>query len=140
MRGMTRPTARDLPTAFADLVRLHPRCAILDEVAYRNARDMIDALTSLPKLSRGQGDYLDTLTILFEAYEAEHHAIDASRFGPLDALRHLMAEHDMTASDLGALLGERSLGPKVLNGRRELSKAHLRKLADHFKVSADLFL
>lgn len=60
--------------------------------------------------------------------------------GPLDILRHLMAEHEMNASDLGRLLNERSLGPKILNGTRELSKAHIRKLAQHFGVPADLFL
>ena len=140
MRRVTKLAPRDRPTGFADLVRLHPPRAIHDEVAYRNAREIIDALTSLPKLSPGQGDYLDTLTILFEAYEDENHPPDASNVGPLDALRHLMAEHGMSASDLGRLLGERSLGPKILNGQRELSKSHLRKLANQFKVSADLFL
>ena len=51
-----------------------------------------------------------------------------------------MAARDTNASDLGRLLGERSLGPKILSGQRELSKAHIRKLADHFGVSAGLFL
>jgi HTH-type transcriptional regulator/antitoxin HigA len=140
MTRLTSRAARDLPTDFRDLVRLHPPRAIHDEVAYRNTQEMIDALTSVPKLSRGQTDYLDTLTILFEAYEDEHHAISAANVRPLDALRELMEEHGMSSSDIGRLLGERSLGPKILNKQRELSKAHLRKLAEHFKVSADLFL
>lgn len=140
MRRITKVTAGDLPTDFDSLVRLHPPCAVRDKAAFENAQEMIDALTSLPKLSRGQGEYLDTLTILLEAYEDEHHPIDASKLGPLDVLRHLMEEHDMSASDLGRLLGERSLGPKVLNGQRDLSKSHIRKLADRFKVSTDLFL
>ena len=46
----------------------------------------------------------------------------------------------MSASELGRLLCERSLGVKKLNKHRELSKSHIRKLADYFKVSADLFL
>ena len=140
MRRVAAPRPDALPTEFAELVRLHPPRAIHDDVAYRNAQEVIDALTRLPKLSRGQRDYLDTLTILFEAYEDQRHAIDASAVGPLDVLRHLLAEHGMSASDLGRLLGERSLGPKVLSGRRDLSKAHIRTLAAHFKVSAELFL
>jgi antitoxin component HigA of HigAB toxin-antitoxin module len=46
----------------------------------------------------------------------------------------------MTASDLGELLGNRSLGSKVLRGERELSKTHLRILAERFKVDAGLLL
>jgi HTH-type transcriptional regulator/antitoxin HigA len=135
-----RALPRDLPTDFDSLVRLYPPCAINDHAAFENTQEMIDALTSIPKLSRGQGDYLETLSILLEAYEDEHHAIDGSQVGPLDALRQLMEERGMSASDLGRLLGERSLGVKVLNGHRELSKSHIRKLADHFKVPGDLFL
>jgi HTH-type transcriptional regulator/antitoxin HigA len=144
MRRASKLTARalprELPADFDSLVRLHPPCAIHDEAGFENTQEMIDALTSIPKLSRGQDDYLETLTILLEAYEEEHHAIDGSRVGPLDVLRHLMGEHGMSASDLGRLLGERSLGVKILNGHRELSKAHIRKLADHFNVPGDLFL
>ena len=40
----------------------------------------------------------------------------------------------MTASDLGRLLGNRTLGAAILAGRRNLSKAHIKKLAEHFKV------
>ena len=130
----------DLPADFDSLVRLHVPRAIRDEVDYRNARGMIDALTSVPKLSKGQLDYLDTLTILFEAYEAEHHDIDTSKIGPLDSLRALMDEHAMSASDMGRLLGERSLGSKILTGQREMSKAHIRTLATRFGVRADLFI
>ena len=40
-----------LPTTFADLVRLFPPQAIHDEVGYSNMQEMIDRLTSLPKLT-----------------------------------------------------------------------------------------
>ena len=131
---------KKLPSEFSELVRLHPPCAIHDKVAYRNTLKVVSALVDAPELSAGQGEYLQTLAILVEAYEREHLPIDTSVVSGLDALRFLMEAHGMNASDLGRLLGERSLGPKVLNGRRELSKAHIRRLADHFKVQADLFL
>jgi antitoxin component HigA of HigAB toxin-antitoxin module len=51
----------------------------------------------------------------------------------------MLNEQDMGASDLGRLLGNRPLGSAILRGERELSKAHIRILADHFKVSTDLF-
>ena len=140
MPRVTGASGRTLPTTFDELLRRHPLVAIHDEVAFENAQEMIDALTSRPKLTRGQEQYLDTLSILAEAYERERHPIDASDVGPLDVLRQLMAAHQMNASDLGRLLGERSLGPKILKGDRALSKSHIRTLADHFGLPADVFL
>ena len=46
----------------------------------------------------------------------------------------------MSASDLGRLLGDRSLGPRILNGDRALSKAHIKILANHFNVSPAVLL
>jgi antitoxin component HigA of HigAB toxin-antitoxin module len=55
-------------------------------------------------------------------------------------LRYLMRGREMSASDLGRLLGERSLGPAILRGDRELSKAHVRTLCAHFRVSPVVFI
>jgi len=41
----------------------------------------------------------------------------------------------MNASDLGRLLGDRAIGAKVMSGSRELSKSHIKVLADRFAVS-----
>lgn len=129
-----------LPTSFAELVRVFPPQAIHDEIGYANTLEMIDRLTSLPRMSAAQTEYLQTLTILFEAYENEHERIDASRLTPLRVLHFLVESNDMSAGDLGRLLGNRALGAKILSGSRELSKAHIRKLAERFKVDAGLFL
>jgi len=51
----------------------------------------------------------------------------------------MLKEQSLTGSDLGRLPGNRPLGGAILRGERELSKAHIRILADHFKVSTDLF-
>jgi HTH-type transcriptional regulator / antitoxin HigA len=129
-----------LPTTFADLVRLFPPQAIHDDVGYSNTQEIIDRLTSLANLTQGQTDYLETLTILFEAYEAEREQIDTSHLAPIDVLRFLLESNNMSGSDLGRLLGNRELGPKILNGTRQLSKTHIRLLANRFKVEAGLFL
>jgi antitoxin component HigA of HigAB toxin-antitoxin module len=51
----------------------------------------------------------------------------------------MLKEQGMGGSDLGRLLGNRPLGSAILRGERQLSKAHIRILAEHFKVSTDLF-
>ncbi len=126
-----------LPTDFNELVRMHPPRAIKDQIDYDNMQEAIDALTCIPKLSRGQKEYLETLTILFAAYEDVE--FKAPKVTPIAALHALMAEHEMSASELGRLLGERSLGSKILNSERELSKAHIRTLSKYFGVGVDLF-
>ena len=59
----------------------------------------------------------------------------------VDSLRHLLEENGMNASDLARLLGvHASMGSKILKGERALTVDHLRKLAERFKVSAELFM
>jgi HTH-type transcriptional regulator/antitoxin HigA len=142
---MTMPTTRNadrrLPRRFEQLVAEMPPQAIMDEVHYDNTVDMIDRLMAAGKLSEGQQLYLETLVQLVQAYEANHHAIDTAGLGGMDALRHLLAENDMSASDLARLLDMHvSMGSKILKGDRSLTVEHLRKLADRFKVSPELFI
>ena len=130
-----------LPGRFRDLVAEMPPRPIRDEIDYRNTIEMLDRLTSLATMTKGQADYLETLAVLVDAYEAEHHAIDASSITPLHVLKHLIEQQGMNGSQLGELLGgNRSLGGKILRGERQLSKAHVRVLAERFKVSPGLFL
>ena len=116
-----------------------PLRPVHDEVEYDNAIQMLDSLVGF-KLNKDQLDYVEVLTTLVGTHEDKHHAIDTSDISGLDSLKPLLEHSNMTASDLGLLLGNRSLGSKILRGERELSKAHLRILADRFKVDAGLFL
>ena len=131
-------SSQNLPTDFKSLVQMYPPCAIHDDVAYENTQEVVDALTNLSRRTVGQEKYLETLTILMAKYEEATERI-GENVAPLNALRHLMEEHEMSASDLGRLLGERSLGSKILSGNRGLSKSHIAKLSAHFGVSPELF-
>ncbi len=57
-----------------------------------------------------------------------------------ERIAHMIELAEMTASDLGDLLGNRSLGSKLVRGEREPSKTHIRILAERFKVSPAFFL
>jgi len=135
----TKSNFRRLPKTYGGLVAMLPPRPIHDDVDLANATEMIDRLAGF-NLNADQEDYLEALSTFVEAYEAERFPIDDSRITPLDALKALLAGHDMTASDLGRLLGNRTLGAAILAGRRNLSKAHIKKLAGHFKVEPGLFL
>ena len=137
----TQNAKHKLPRRFNELVALMPPQAIMDDVHYENTTEMIDRLMAAGRLTKGQELYLETLVQLVQVYEAGHHAIDTAGLGGLDALRHLLAENDMNASDLARMLGiHPSMGSKILNGERSLTIGHLRKLADRFKVGPELFM
>jgi len=130
-----------LPGRFADLVLGMPPQAIMDEDQYAGTLEMVDRLMASGKLTAGQSVYLETLVQLVQAYEASHHAVDTSGISGLATLKHLMAENDMNACDLGRLLGiHASMGSKILNGDRALTIEHVKKLAARFKVSPSVFI
>jgi HTH-type transcriptional regulator/antitoxin HigA len=131
----TKTFNRDkIPRKYAELVGLFMPRPLHDEVDYRNALGVLDAMAGF-KMNADQDDYFDAIATFVEKYEAQHHSIDGSKLTPVQLIRSLMDEHDMNESDLGRLLGDRSLGHRILKGERDLSKVHIRRLAEHFSLN-----
>jgi HTH-type transcriptional regulator/antitoxin HigA len=128
------------PREYERLVRMFPLRPVRTRADYDRAIRMIDMLAGLEQPTRDQSDYLEVLSNEVERYEHEREPIDDSGLSPLDSLKYLLEEHDMTASDLGRLLGNRQLGSAILRGERSLSKAHIALLAEHFRVEPGLFI
>ncbi len=125
---------------WAELTAVLPLRPIHDNIEYDNAVELLDRIAVLDERTEDQEDYIETLSGLVEQYDDKHFAINDSDISPIESLLYLCEQNDMTASALGELLGNRSLGSKVLRGERQLSKEHIRKLCDRFSVSSDLFL
>jgi HTH-type transcriptional regulator/antitoxin HigA len=51
-----------------------------------------------------------------------------------------MEQRGLRQADLVPIFGSRSVASNVLNGKREPSKAHIRRLAEFFHVSPEVFL
>jgi HTH-type transcriptional regulator/antitoxin HigA len=129
-----------VPKDYAGLCRLHLPRPISDQVDFDNVTEITDAMAG-HKLTADQEDYFDLLCRLIEDYEKEHAQLAAPKVSGMDALQHLLDAHDMTAADLARLLDvHRTLGAMILRGERQLTLKHVRILAKHFGVSADLFL
>lgn len=129
-----------LPKDYAGLCRMLTPRPIHDKVDYENVTEITDAMAG-HKLTADQEDYFYLLCRLIEDYEKEHAQLDTSKVTGLEALQHLLEAHDMSAADLARLLDvHRTLGAMILRGERQLTLAHVRTLAKHFSVSADLFL
>jgi len=136
-----RANGRPAP-AYLALIDIFPLRPLRSERDYDAAVAVLDTLAVRAEgsLDPGEQDYLDTLTMLVEAYDREHYDDAPKDRDPLTVLKYVMQESGMTQVDLGRLLGNRSLASLILNGHRQLSKSHIRKLADHFRVSPALFL
>jgi HTH-type transcriptional regulator/antitoxin HigA len=141
MTTTRRSHKADIPEKWDELVKdlwlLRP---IHEESDYEAALEIAGELTARKKLNKDQTDYLESLTTLIEAYEAEHYRIEAAGHSPIEILRGLLEANKMSSSDLGRVLGQRQLGSKILTGTRDLSKAHIKRLAEFFSVEPCLFI
>jgi HTH-type transcriptional regulator/antitoxin HigA len=135
----TKLTFAIMPKTYEGLVRLHMPRPIHDEIAYDNTCEIADALAG-HKLNADQDDYFALLCDLIEAYDKQHGPPDPE-VSPLDMLKHLMEEHDLTGDALAGILGtDRSLAYRILSGERNLTTAHIKKLSTHFACSPALFI
>ncbi len=100
---------------------------------------VLDELVGRTDLTKDQKDFVESLSILVEAYENEHEPIKENN-DPIETLKFLLEANNMSRSDLGHLLGSRSLGSVIMNRKRGLSKNHIKILSERFSVSPNLFL
>lgn len=110
---------------------------IRNKADYQEALAVATELSSRTDLTSEQTDYLEVLTKVIADYEDKH--FEMSKHSPQEILAFLVAENQMSGSDLGRILGNRTLGPAIISGRRSLSKTHIKKLAEYFSVSPALF-
>jgi HTH-type transcriptional regulator/antitoxin HigA len=136
-----RATVRtEVADDYLDLVREFPLRPFGTKQEYAAAQAMLDRLVGREDLTPGQRDYVAALVRFVEDYERERFAALAKELGPLELLKHLMDENDMTTTDLGYVVGSRGLASEILNGKRGLSKTIIARLAERFAVEPSVFL
>jgi HTH-type transcriptional regulator/antitoxin HigA len=129
---------KSLPKTYNDLLKMHMLRPIHDKVALENALEVLDAMAG-HKLNSEQEDYFEALSSLVEVYERQH--VPKPKVSGVNLLRHLIEANELNAADLSRLLGrDRSLGVRLLNGERQLTIEHIKKLATRFGVPAQLFI
>lgn len=98
----------------------------------------LEELVALKKRSKEQRETIELLTLLIGKWDEEHNAYEDA--DPIELLRYLMDENKLRSVELAkALAISPSLVSDILNYRRGLSKELIRKLAERFKVSQELF-
>jgi len=100
----------------------------------------IEALWGAPE-GTDNGDKLDVLLTLVDIYEAKRWPIEIDEtFDSVDVLRYAIDELGHTQTELGELLGSRSRASEVLSRRRALTVEVIHKIAEAWKIPADLLV
>jgi HTH-type transcriptional regulator/antitoxin HigA len=85
-----------------------------------------------------EGDRLEVLTTLVEAYEEQHYQIPLP--DPIEAIRYHMESRGLTRSDLEPFIGSRARVSEVLNRKRPLTMAMIRKRSKGLRISAEVLI
>jgi HTH-type transcriptional regulator / antitoxin HigA len=113
--------------------------AIRTEVEYHRLLGAAAALMEKPddEISEEEGRLLEMLSILIDEYENRAHPLPKAE--PHKMLAYLLEEKNMKPSDLWTIL-PKSRVSEILSGKRSISKAQARQLAELLRVPVDLFL
>jgi HTH-type transcriptional regulator/antitoxin HigA len=109
----------------------------------RTKRDYEAALKTIEsqmnaKAATAEGDHLDVLVTLIQAYEAKHFLMMPP--DPVEAIKFIMEQRELTVQDLVPVFGRANRVYEVLNRRRPLSLAMIRKLHHDFGIPAGVLV
>ena len=109
----------------------------------KSEADYDAALTAIDRLmgatpGTAEGDELDILVTLVEAYEAAHWPIEAP--DPISVIEHVMEARGLRQKDLAAVIGSQPRASEVLNRRRPLTLPMIRALSAQWNLPADLLV
>jgi HTH-type transcriptional regulator/antitoxin HigA len=119
------------------LGRTLPHVIRTDEECERLTNEL-ERLDERERLSPEENELAELLTVLIDQYEERRYPI--RKASPRQTLRHLMEARNLTQKDLWKLFGSKGITSEVFHGKRSISKAQARKLAEFFHVNVELFI
>lgn len=103
------------------------------EAVLKEIECLFDAEPNTP-----EGDRLEVLTTLVEAYEEQHYGIPLP--GPIEAILYHMESRGLSRKDLVPYIGSRARISEILNRKRPLSLEMMRRLQEGLGISADVLI
>jgi len=103
------------------------------EKALKRIEELWDATGNTP-----EGDELEILTTLVEAYEVKHYQILPP--DPIEAIKFRMEQFGMKKTDLAPILGGKNRVSEVLNRKRKLTMKMIRALNKELNIPAEALL
>ena len=124
---------------YIELVRRFPLRPLRSDADLDAAVAVVDGLVDQGDLTAAEQDYLDVLSDLVEAYEAD--SVPMRPVGDADLLRFLIEQKAITQAETaaGAHMAESTIS-EVLAGKRKLNRSQIARLAEFFHVEPSVFL
>lgn len=91
-----------------------------------------------PESGTPDGDRLDILVTLVQAYEAKHTPISAP--DPVEAIKFRMEQSGLSVKDLEPLIGKSNRVYEVLSRKRPLTLAMIRRLHHSLGIPAEVLI
>jgi HTH-type transcriptional regulator/antitoxin HigA len=120
------------------LARALPRVIRTDAQNERMIAELEKLDTRGRALTPEEENLAELMTLLVRQFEESKYALGHAE--PLEVLRILMEDRGLRQRDLIPVFGSSSVVSDVVNGKRSISKAQARKLAEFFHVPASLFI
>ena len=112
---------------------------IRTEKDYRAALRVVSTLVDQePSPDSPEGERLDVLSTLIEAYERKHHPIDLP--DPVKAIKFRMDQAGLSVKDLEPMIGQSNRVYEVLNHKRPLTLRMIRTLNKGLGISAEVLI
>jgi len=90
------------------------------------------------KPGSAEGDELEVLGMLIDAYEKNHFPIALP--DPIEAIKFRMEQLGYTQSDLANVVGLKSRASEILNRKRKLTLEMIRNLHDTLNIPTDVLI
>lgn len=113
--------------------------AIRTKEDYFAAMKEVSALIDLdPMFESPEGERLDVLGTLIQAYETKHYPIDPP--DPIDAIKFRMDQSGLTVKDLVPYIGPVNRVYEILSHKRSLSLSMIRRLSEGLNIPAEILI
>lgn len=113
--------------------------AIRNEETYRAALARVSGLIDLdPTPESAQGEELEILGTLIEAYEAKHYPIGLP--DPIEAIKFQMEQMGTTVKDLEPMIGKSNRVYEVLARKRPLTLGMIRRIHSDLGIPASILI
>jgi HTH-type transcriptional regulator/antitoxin HigA len=115
----------------------------MDVTPMKTKADFQAALAEIERLWNAEpdtpdGDRLDIIMTLVEAYERRHHPMPPA--DPIAAIEFMMEQRGMTRADLEPIIGSSGRVSEVLNRHRALSVSMIRRLSEALQIPAKILI
>ena len=124
--------------SYGQLLRRTPPHVIRTEEECARLTKELMQLDERDDLTLEERELAGLLTVLIHEYEERRHPI--AKASPQQTLKHLLEARKLTQKALWKVLGSKGITSEVFHGKRSISKAQAKRLAQFFHVSAGLFI